>query len=186
MKINFHNLGGLPDFVRVTRVLDEALGEVVFGWSGEALCLCCLGENALDALRERADRWEVPVLCDGVGVSDKPSRAALKAFKINRPEAFPQLLLIGSPFQQKVWRQLIHIRSGETTCYSGIAHDIGVRCYRCVGTAVGQNPIALFVPCHRVIGRDGALCGFAYGIPLKEKLLAFEHSTKHRHGRRRG
>ena len=84
--------------------------------------------------------------------------------------------LRGTPFQTKVWNALCTISYGETKCYSDIAHSIGnPKAVRAVGTAIGANPIAVIVPCHRVLGKDGSLTGYSGGLHIKEKLLQIEN-----------
>jgi methylated-DNA-[protein]-cysteine S-methyltransferase len=81
----------------------------------------------------------------------------------------------GTQFQNKVWNALRTIPFGETRSYGQIADQIGSRkAVRAVGAANGRNPIPIIVPCHRVIGADGTLTGFAGGLALKARLLALE------------
>ena len=81
----------------------------------------------------------------------------------------------GTTFQQKVWSCLYHIPYGETRTYKDIAEQIGdENACRAVGSANNKNPIPIFVPCHRVIGSDGNLTGYAGGMELKQKLLNLE------------
>jgi methylated-DNA-[protein]-cysteine S-methyltransferase len=83
----------------------------------------------------------------------------------------------GTPFQQSVWEQLRRIPVGETRSYSELAHAIGApTAVRAVGAANGANPIGIVVPCHRVIGSNGSLTGFAGGLPRKQWLLEHEGS----------
>ena len=86
-----------------------------------------------------------------------------------------ELLPDGPEFDQKVWKALLTIPFGTTTSYGAIAKTIGHPiAARAVGAANGANPIALIVPCHRVIGSDGSLTGYGGGLPLKRKLLEHE------------
>jgi methylated-DNA-[protein]-cysteine S-methyltransferase len=81
----------------------------------------------------------------------------------------------GSDFQKRVWAELVKIPFGETISYGELARRIGnPAASRAVGRANATNPIALIVPCHRVIGTNGKLTGYAGGIELKEKLLGWE------------
>ena len=81
----------------------------------------------------------------------------------------------GTPFQQKVWEALRTIPYGETRTYKQIAIQIGHnQSFRAVGMASNRNPIAIVVPCHRVIGYDGKLTGYAGGLDIKEQLLELE------------
>ena len=83
--------------------------------------------------------------------------------------------LQGTPFQREVWRSLSEIPAGRTVSYADIAARIGrPRAVRAVGAAVGANPVAIIVPCHRVIGRDGSLTGYAGGLARKTTLLRHE------------
>ena len=82
---------------------------------------------------------------------------------------------IGTQFQKQVWQALVDIPYGETASYGRTALAIGAPGgARAVGTANGQNPISIVVPCHRVIGADGSLTGYGGGLPAKQWLLAHE------------
>lgn len=86
-----------------------------------------------------------------------------------------KIQLIGSDFQNKVWQQLLRIPYGETKSYSQIAAEVGCpKAQRAVGMANNKNNLGIIVPCHRVIGKNGQLTGYASGILLKEKLLRIE------------
>ena len=81
----------------------------------------------------------------------------------------------GTAFQERVWTQLRRIPYGETITYGELARRVGdPRASRAVGLANGRNPLPVVIPCHRVIGANGALTGFGGGLPIKEKLLALE------------
>ena len=81
----------------------------------------------------------------------------------------------GTAFQQAVWRALLAIGYGHSSSYGTIAAQLGrPRAVRAVGGAVGRNPIAIIVPCHRVMGADGSLTGYAGGLDRKQALLAIE------------
>ena len=83
----------------------------------------------------------------------------------------------GTPFQQKVWSALRSIPFGETRTYAEVATQIGHRgAARAVGAASGRNPLSIVAPCHRVVGTGGELTGFAGGLEVKARLLAFERA----------
>ena len=87
------------------------------------------------------------------------------------------LRLAGTDFQQRIWREISLIRYGETITYTDLAKRAGVpQAARAAGTSIGQNPVSIIIPCHRVVGKDGSMCGFAGGLDRKQYLLAFEHS----------
>jgi AraC family transcriptional regulator of adaptative response/methylated-DNA-[protein]-cysteine methyltransferase len=92
-----------------------------------------------------------------------------------REEKPLSFLLSGTPFQLKVWKYLSTLRSGETTTYGKIAQAIHhPKAVRAVGSAVGANPISLFLPCHRVLRKDNTLGGYRWGLPRKRKMLEAE------------
>ena len=81
----------------------------------------------------------------------------------------------GTPFQVRVWQELLKIPYGQTLSYGTLARRLGDPLLtRAVGTANGANPISIIIPCHRVIGADGSLTGYAGGLELKRQLLALE------------
>ena len=102
-------------------------------------------------------------------------------FSGREPDFTPKLHLIGSDFRQAVWALLLQIPYGQTTTYGALAKQLAEKQGRlrmsaqAVGGAVGHNRIAILIPCHRVVGTNGSLTGYAGGIDKKEKLLRMEH-----------
>jgi len=87
----------------------------------------------------------------------------------------------GTDFQQRVWKNLVTIPFGKTISYNQMAVQLGdAKCIRAAGTANGKNKLSIVVPCHRVIGSNGSLTGYAGGLPRKQWLL--EHEAKFAHG----
>ncbi|WP_348532710.1 methylated-DNA--[protein]-cysteine S-methyltransferase [Psychromonas marina] len=87
------------------------------------------------------------------------------------------LLMVGTDFQKSVWQALQAVPYGETATYHGLAVAIGnEKAVRAVGNANGANGLAIIIPCHRIIGRQGALVGYAGGLPLKQRLLTLEQN----------
>ena len=84
-------------------------------------------------------------------------------------------LIPGMTFNQKVWALTARIPEGKVTTYGHIARKLGTSAYRAVGHAMNRNPYAPAVPCHRVVGSQGALTGFAGGLPKKKAMLTAEH-----------
>ena len=103
-------------------------------------------------------------------------------FSGREPDFMPSLHPAGSPFRQAVWRLLLDIPYGQTTTYGQLAcrlaAQLGVKqmSAQAVGGAVGHNAISILIPCHRVLGADGSLTGYAGGIDKKTKLLALEQA----------
>ncbi|WP_376741949.1 methylated-DNA--[protein]-cysteine S-methyltransferase [Sphingomicrobium aestuariivivum] len=145
------------------------LGRFVAGMAGDRLVGLSLGDG-----KHRSDRW----LAQAAGAAQEGgSEAATIAAALDRPGSTSPFELApeGSPFQQAVWAELCRIPTGETRSYADIAAALGKPgAERAVGTANGANPIAVFIPCHRVIRADGGLGGYAYGLAIKEALLAAE------------
>ena len=109
-------------------------------------------------------------------VLDETARQLDQYFAGTRTEFDLPLDLRGTPFQLAAWRALAEIPYGETRNYAEQAARIGrPGAARAVGTANGRNPVSIVLPCHRVVGSDGALHGFAGGLEVKAALLAFEH-----------
>ncbi len=140
-------------------------GPMLVAGSGEgiaALLPIDAGEEA--ARSELARRWP--------GARLMPADGALTALLAADPVP---LILVGTPFQRMVWRALLALSPGERTSYAALAAALGrPRAVRAVGTAVGRNPLAVLVPCHRVVRSDGGLGGYRWGLAMKERLLARE------------
>ena len=95
-------------------------------------------------------------------------------FSGREPDFTPPLEMHGSDFRCKVWAELMKIPYGSTSSYGEIAGRLGVKSAQAVGGAVGHNPISIIVPCHRVLGADGSLTGYAAGTDKKIRLLELE------------
>lgn len=99
-------------------------------------------------------------------------------FAGRKPDFTPPLVFECTDFQRRVWQALNEIPYGQTTTYGEIARRIGCRSAQAVGSAVGRNPIAIIIPCHRVIGTDGTLTGYAFGLDRKQYLLQLESCNR--------
>ncbi len=103
------------------------------------------------------------------------ARDALDAYFAGKPPRLPELVLKGSPFQERVWRALLDIPWGEVRTYGEIAAALALPgAARAVGGANHRNPIAILVPCHRVVQTSGRLGGYGGGVDVKRWLLAHE------------
>ncbi len=123
-------------------------------------------KNALDVF-DLAFRW-----LDGYFSGKKPN-----------PRQIP-LNADGTPYRKEVWKLLMAIPFGETITYGELARRVNKgegrkTCARAVGSAVGHNPISIIIPCHRVVGADGSLTGYAGGLDVKRKLLTLEQKFAH-------
>ncbi len=134
--------------------------------------------NRASALADMRRRWPRAAL-----VEDQEATAplALRAFEpeLWRPETPLRVVMIGSDFEVRVWETLLCVPLGCATTYSDIARRIGKpKAARAVGAAVGRNPISFVVPCHRVLGRSGALTGYHWGLARKQAIIGWEAGQK--------
>ncbi|TCO74235.1 DNA-O6-methylguanine--protein-cysteine S-methyltransferase /transcriptional regulator Ada [Rhodovulum euryhalinum] len=146
-------------------------GEVLAMATDKGLCgLAFTDETGRDAaLADMTARWPEARFTEA---TDRIAPLVAAAFG---GDGMPRLHLIGAPFQIKVWEALLAIPSGHVTTYSEIARAIGnPGAVRAVGTAVGRNPIAWLIPCHRALRKSGALGGYHWGLPVKRAMLAWE------------
>ena len=135
-------------------------------------------ENGLQQLLMDVERtpWLIADGWQEAGAQlDDASRQLDEYFEGRRQRFELRLNPQGTPFQQAVWRALQQIPFGKIDSYSALAQRIErPKAVRAVGAANGANPICIIIPCHRVIGRDGSLTGFAGGLPRKQLLLELE------------
>lgn len=159
---------------------ESSLGDFMVATSDEgvvAFDFAQRGAAALDAFRARFPGAELEA--DESGLADLVEKLAAA---IERPDLDPgvPLDLRGSDYQKQVWTILRRIPAGQTTTYGAIAAAMGSpRDARDVTDAIASNPIAIFVPCHRVVKKDGSMSGYRWGPKRKRMLLAREqHSEK--------
>jgi methylated-DNA-[protein]-cysteine S-methyltransferase len=120
-------------------------------------------------------RFKEGTLVAGAAMTGAARRQVEAWFKGKRRDFSVALAPVGTTFQQRVWSALTKIPFGETRSYGDLARALGSS-PRAVGRANANNPITLIVPCHRVIGADGSLTGYAFGQATKRRLLAFERA----------
>ena len=125
---------------------------------------------------DAAQLWELPgTWTPANNQLDEVARQLDEYFAGKREQFDIALAAPGTPFQREVWHALQRIPYGTTCSYSDLAQHIGrPRAVRAVGTANGANPISIIVPCHRVIGSNGTLTGYAGGVERKQMLLELE------------
>jgi methylated-DNA-[protein]-cysteine S-methyltransferase len=155
--------------IEIHTTIDSPVGELLLGGDGESLACLSFVRGRRPAVPAATSRR-----CDDAyaGV-----RAQLdEYFTGERREFDVPLALRGSDFELRVWAALLQIPYGETRSYGEIAHLLGAtgQAARAVGLANGRNPVALIVPCHRVIGADGSLTGYGGGLDRKRFLLDLE------------
>lgn len=108
-------------------------------------------------------------------VTDETIKQLIEYFTGKRKQFDVQIRLDGTEFQKNVWKAILEIPYGKTATYGDIAERLGnAKAVRAVGSAIGKNPICIIIPCHRVIGKDGAVTGYAWGTDKKKRLLGLE------------
>lgn len=147
---------------------ETAMGKITVACEKQAICRISFGEDRRDG--------EVQ---SGSPLIDQAFLELEEYFRGERRTFDLPLNPVGTEFQKKVWSALQTIPCGETRSYGEIAAQVGnPGASRAVGMANNKNPIAIMVPCHRVIGKNGSLTGYAGGLELKRKLLDLESSVK--------
>ncbi len=155
------------------RYHNSPLGSILIVGEGEHL-------HALTLPTQRTDEWPLPYwhltktgFSDCIRQLDEYFDGKLRKFSLN-------LAPRGTPFQRQVWDALVQIPYGETRSYQDIARTIGnPKAVRAVGGSNARNPIAIIIPCHRVIGANGKLTGYAGGLQYKRALLDLERNQQH-------
>lgn len=140
-------------------------GEVYLFLDQQGLRRCDFRPFPLDGIQYQTDSTLTQPVADAIG----ETKHSIKLY--------PQ----GTPFQQAVWQAILQIPFSQTTDYLSLAQQIGrPSASRAVANAVGANPISWFIPCHRVIRRNGELGGYAWGSELKQTLLDWEQHDRTR------
>lgn len=158
-----------------TQTYSSPLGEV----------LLSADDMGLSGLWFVGQRYFARTLPSGAVPRETPVLTASKRwldcyFSGKRPDFLPPLHLIGTDFQQAVWNLLLEIPYGQTVTYGALARTLAQQLGKpamsaqAVGAAVGRNPVSVIVPCHRVVGADGNLTGYAGGVERKLQLLQLE------------
>jgi methylated-DNA-[protein]-cysteine S-methyltransferase len=153
--------------------LSTPLGTMLLASDGEALTGAWFEGQRYEPARGHS--WErrrnVPILVRAAAEITEYFAGARTAFTVPLAPA-------GTAFQRDVWNAIAAIPYGETAAYRDLASRIGrPSCVRAAGAATGRNPLSIIVPCHRVVGADGALTGYAGGLDRKRTLLALERNA---------
>ena len=142
-------------------LVTTSAGEIVFlGF--------CLADELDKNLAKLRKQWRVNLQ------ENKKLKAQIKTiFNGDTPDTALRLVLLGTPFQHRVWRALSKVKRGKTSSYGALAKKLNTSA-RAVGGAVGANPVSYLMPCHRILAANGALNGYRWGLTRKQKLLAAE------------
>lgn len=153
----------------------SSLGRIILASDGEAIVgLWFEGQKHFGASLDEAHTEK------SLAVFEQADRWLDVYFSGREPDFMPPLQLRGTSFQKSVWGYLLTIPYGHTVTYGEIAAALGLSpgCARAVGGAVGRNPISIIIPCHRVMGANGGLTGYAGGIERKKRLLELEKAMR--------
>ena len=155
---------------------DCPFGQALILITGEGLAGLAFADHGKEksALTDMTSRWP-----EATYVEDQQATAAYakRIFESEcwKPDQPLKIVFIGSDFEIRVWETLMRIPFGKASTYSDIASHIGKpKAARAVGAAVGKNPISFVVPCHRVLGKSGGLCGYHWGLTRKRAILGWE------------
>ncbi len=167
--------------MKYTYHYDSPLGGITMASDGEALSGLWFDGQKYFGAGLAADAEEQTESGEILPVFKETKKWLDIYFDGKEPDFTPRLHLQGSPFRIEVWEILLKIPYGKTTTYKEIAERVAAQrgipsmSAQAVGGAVGHNPISIIVPCHRILGTDGSLTGYAGGVEKKKSLLALEN-----------
>lgn len=161
-------------------IIDSPCGKLILSSDKTRLYTCDWANNPHRQLIDR----KLATILNAVFVEEsvdtiQKTEYQLSEYFIGRRKTFDlPIEFIGTEFQKSVWTELCSLKYGETSTYSDIACSLGLNnAVRAVANAIALNPLSIIVPCHRVIGRNNLLTGYAGGIEAKKKLLKIESSN---------
>jgi AraC family transcriptional regulator of adaptative response/methylated-DNA-[protein]-cysteine methyltransferase len=152
---------------------DCPFGRVLVMTTAKGVCGLAFGDEGEDerTLADMTSRWPKAAFVENTKRAEEIARTIFE----HDGKTEIGLHLLGTPFQIKVWEALLAIPEGKMTTYGTLAARLGdANASRAVGTAVGRNPVSWLIPCHRVLGSDGALHGYHWGLVRKRSMLAME------------
>jgi AraC family transcriptional regulator of adaptative response/methylated-DNA-[protein]-cysteine methyltransferase len=156
--------------------IQSTFGEILVASTLKSICLIWFTDDRNETIIELSKRFP------GVIIENKDEDLHQTILHFFQPDdsKWPKLnvQVKGSPFQLKVWKALLQIPLGQLTNYKNIAEQIGQpNASRAVGTAIGKNPIAFLIPCHRVVQTNGQLGGYMWGINRKSAIIKWEQEA---------
>jgi AraC family transcriptional regulator of adaptative response/methylated-DNA-[protein]-cysteine methyltransferase len=173
--------GGAGSLIRYATAVSP-LGRMLVAATSTGICAIAFGRDDAELLADLRKRFDKAQLVPAKGNTGWLADAV--AFVVSQTSEHPlaanfPLDVRATAFQQRVWKALRQIPRGETRSYSALAREIGrPTAARAVAAACGANPVAIAVPCHRVLGQDGSLTGYRWGVERKRKLLAAEQRPR--------
>jgi len=160
-----------------TQYYKSPAGELILGSYEEKLCLCdwryrrmrtTIDKRIQTNLKADYEQEQCPTINETISQLEAYFEQTITSFDL-------PLMLVGTDFQKQVWEELIKIPYGKTASYLALSKKLNnEKAIRAVASANGANAISIIVPCHRIIGSDGSLVGYAGGLPAKKRLLKLE------------
>jgi AraC family transcriptional regulator of adaptative response/methylated-DNA-[protein]-cysteine methyltransferase len=176
MKPNAYRAGGRGETIRFA-IGECWLGSILVAATDKGICAILLGDDPEELVRDLQDRFRRAEL---VGGDEKFEKLVARVVGfVEQPAKVSKLPLDirGTAFQQEVWQALCKIPTGTTASYAEVARRVGrPASVRAVGQAIAANPIAVAIPCHRVVRTDGSLCGYRWGVERKKQLQTRERA----------
>lgn len=155
-----------------------SLGRVLTAWSRGGVCAVLLGEDALELEAELRSRFRRAELIETTAPRSQALNWVTQLIDVSGLPLDLPIDMRGTAFQQKVWQALRTIPVGQIVTYAEVARSIGnPQAYRAVASACGANPLAVVIPCHRVVRSDGKQGAYRWGIEKKQWLLARENAV---------
>ena len=164
-----------PEFEALCcEIHDSSLGLVLIATSTRGVCAILFGDDRVALQKEFQRRFPKATLASPTKTSQSLTADVLALVEAQTAKT-PSLDLRGTDFQKRIWRALLEIPAGSTISYKELAHRAGApTAVRAVAGACAANPLALLVPCHRVVRHDGGLSGYRWGVARKRTLLERE------------
>jgi AraC family transcriptional regulator, regulatory protein of adaptative response / methylated-DNA-[protein]-cysteine methyltransferase len=174
MKPSHLRQGGRNERIRFA-VAATSLGSVLVAATQRGVCAILLGDDPQALLEDLQDRFRSAELVGADAEFEQWVARVIGLIEAPRAGADLPLDLQGTAFQQRVWQALRHVPPGATITYAQLAQKLGApKAVRAVAQACGANPLAVAIPCHRVIRTDGSVCGYRWGVDRKRTLLERE------------
>ena len=159
-------------------IVDSALGRLLVAATERGVCAVAMGTSDRELARNLAREYPAATIVPGAGSFTVWTKEILARLAGRRPRVDLPLHVQATAFQWQVWQALAAIPYGETRSYGQIASAIGrPQAVRAVARACATNPVAVAIPCHRVVARSGAVSGYRWGVERKKALLARERQT---------
>lgn len=159
----------------------SSFGELILGTFNDQLCICDWRYRKMrKAIDSRIKKQLQAKYVEGKSKIIEKTISQLEEYTIGNRTTFDlELLLVGTPFQKSVWNELLTIPYGKTANYLSLSQKLNnPKAIRAVASANGANAISIIIPCHRIIGKNGDLVGYAGGLPAKRKLLELENPIR--------